>query len=168
MIGSLSGLCQGFCMPTHESDSIVRHLHPASADEPWAREFAQAIEVPAHARQLILSGVGPQIIDAAAQPGSVQAYGDTAQQTLSVIEQIKATLHSHGYALGDIVNMQALLVAPPGNEGVADFDGFSRVYNQYFGTAAQPNVPARTRAQVIRLVPPGWLVEITATAIKAG
>jgi enamine deaminase RidA (YjgF/YER057c/UK114 family) len=155
-------------MPTQDADSIIRHLHPASSDEPWAREFAQSIEVPARARQLILSGVGPQVIDAAAPSGSIQAYGDTAQQTLSVIEQIKATLHCHGYALGDIVNMQALLVAPPGDDGVADFAGFSRVYNEYFGTPAQPSVPARTRAQVIRLVPPGWLVEITVTAIKAG
>lgn len=155
-------------MPTHDTASIVRHLHPASADEPWAGEFAQSIEVPAHARQLILSGVGPKIINAAAEPGTVQAYGDTTQQTLSVIEQIEATLHSHGYTLGDIVTLQALLVAAPDADGVADFAGFSGVYNQYFGTAAQPNVPACTRAQVIRLVPPGWLVEITATAIKAG
>ncbi len=155
-------------MPTGDTDSIIRHLHPASVDEPWAREFAQSIEVPASARQLMLSGVGPQVIDAAAPPGSIQAYGDTAQQTHCVIEQIKATLHSHGYALSDIVTMQALLVAPPGGDGVADFTGFSQIYNQYFGTAAQPNVPARTRAQVIRLVPPGWLVEITATAVKAG
>lgn len=152
-------------MNTHPH-SLVRHLHPASITEPWAREFAEAIEVPVNARQLVLSGVGPQVIDATAPAGSVQAYGDTAAQTLSVIRQIDATLARHGYELGDIVSMQALLVADPLSDGVADFEGFSGVYNQYFGTPAQPNVPARTRAQVIRLVPPGWLVEITVTATK--
>jgi enamine deaminase RidA (YjgF/YER057c/UK114 family) len=154
-------------MTTQSSNTLIRHLHPASVSEPWAREFAEAIEVPVNARQLVLSGVGPQVVDDAAPAGSVQAYGDTAVQTLSVIGQIEATLNRHGYGLGDIVSMQALLVADPAADGVADFEGFSAIYNQYFGTAAQPNVPTRTRAQVIRLVPPGWLVEMTVTAIKA-
>ncbi|WP_341520504.1 RidA family protein [Pseudomonas sp. G.S.17] len=154
-------------MTTQSSNPLIRHLHPASVSEPWAREFAEAIEVPVNARQLVLSGVGPQVVDDAAPAGSVQAYGDTAVQTLSVIRQIEATLTRHGYGLGDIVSMQALLVADPAADGVADFEGFSAIYNQYFGTPAQPNVPTRTRAQVIRLVPPGWLVEMTVTAIKA-
>lgn len=154
-------------MTTHANDAIVRHLNPASESEPWAREFAEAIEVPANARQIILSGVGPGIADPTAAAGSIKAYGNTETQTLSVIKQIEATLKSHGYTLGDVVNMQALIVGDPALNGEADFDGFSRIYNQYFGTQAQPNVPARTRAQVIRLVPPGWLVEITVTAIKA-
>ena len=154
-------------MTTQANNPLIRHLHPASVSEPWAREFAEAIEVPLNARQLVLSGVGPQVVNDAAPAGSVQAYGDTAVQTLSVIRQIEATLTRHGYELGDIVSMQALLVADPAADGVADFEGFSAIYNQYFGTPAQPNVPTRTRAQVIRLVPPGWLVEMTVTAIKA-
>lgn len=154
-------------MPTQASDNIIRHLNPANAREPWAREFAEAIEVPANARQIVLSGVGPELTDPSAAAGSIKAYGDTKAQTLSVIKQIEATLKRHGYTLGDVVSMQALVVGDPALNGEADFEGFSEVYNQYFGTQAQPNVPARTRAQVIRLVPPGWLVEITVTAIKA-
>ncbi|WP_282343117.1 RidA family protein [Pseudomonas sp. PS02288] len=153
-------------MSEQQQDAVVRHLNPAHGVEPWAREFAEAIEIPGGARQLVLSGVGPAIIDASAAPGSVAAYGDTAAQTRSVIEQIAATLQRRGYALGDVISMQALLVGDPTRDGVADFEGFSAVYNRYFGTAEQPRVPTRTRAQVIRLVPPGWLVEITAIAVK--
>lgn len=149
------------------SDPVIRHLNPAHGAEPWAREFAEAIEIPGGARQLVLSGVGPVVIDASVEPGSVAAYGDTVTQTRCVIEQIAAVLQRHGYALGDVISMQALLVGDPALGGAADFEGFSAVYNGYFGTAEQPRVPTRTRAQVIRLVPPGWLVEITAIAVKA-
>lgn len=145
---------------------IVRHRNPAHMREGWAREFAEAIEIPAGAATIVLSGVGPAVADVDAEPGTVAAYGDTATQTRSVLQQIEAILRRRSYAVGDIVSMQALIVGDPARGGKPDFDGFSIVYNEYFGTARQPNVPARTRAQVERLVPPGWLVEITVTAAK--
>ena len=37
-------------------------------------------------------------------------------------------------------------------------------YREFFGTAAQPNRPARSTMQVAGLVDPGWLVEIEVTA----
>jgi enamine deaminase RidA (YjgF/YER057c/UK114 family) len=39
-----------------------------------------------------------------------------------------------------------------------------RAYRERFGTAQQPNKPARSTMQVSGLVDPGWLVEIEVTA----
>lgn len=153
-------------MTVTANEQIIRHKNAAHLVEPWAREFAEAIELPAAAEQIILSGVGPEVTDANAPADSVERYGDTQTQTRSVLRQIKEILARRGFQMGDIVNMQALIVGDPRNEGEADFRGFSSAYNQFFGTTDQPNVPARTRAQVIRLVPPGWLVEVTVTAAR--
>ena len=51
--------------------------------------------------------------------------------------------------------------------GRMDSEGFSAGYAQFFGTAAQPHLVARTRAQVVGLVNPGWLVEIEAIAASS-
>lgn len=154
-------------MTTPDQARIVRHLNPASRTQPWAREFAESIEIPATAMTIVLSGVGPEVADAGAPEGTVASYGSTATQTRSVLRQIERTLAGRGYGMADIVSMQALLVGDPDNGGEADFKAFSEVYDTFFGCAHQPNVPARTRAQVIRLVPPGWLVEVTVTASRA-
>jgi enamine deaminase RidA (YjgF/YER057c/UK114 family) len=45
-----------------------------------------------------------------------------------------------------------------------DFAGMMKAYREFFGTAAQPNTPARSTMQVAGLVDPGWLVEIEVTA----
>jgi enamine deaminase RidA (YjgF/YER057c/UK114 family) len=39
-----------------------------------------------------------------------------------------------------------------------------KAYSERFGTAAQPNKPARSTMEVAGLVDPGWLVEIEVTA----
>ena len=41
-------------------------------------------------------------------------------------------------------------------------------YREVFGTAGQPNRPARSTMQVAGLVDPGWLVEIEVTAAAPG
>jgi enamine deaminase RidA (YjgF/YER057c/UK114 family) len=148
------------------SDQIERHKNPAHMTEPWAREFAEAIEVPATAEYIYLSGVGPMVANKNAPANTVKSYGDTETQTRSVLAQIKETLQNKGYTMADIVSMQAMIVGDPAKNGQADFSGFSKVYNEHFGTTSQPDVPVRTRAQVVRLVPPGWLVEVTVIAAK--
>jgi enamine deaminase RidA (YjgF/YER057c/UK114 family) len=45
-----------------------------------------------------------------------------------------------------------------------DFAGMMRAYREQFGTAQQPNRPARSTMQVAGLVDPDWLVEIEVTA----
>ena len=50
--------------------------------------------------------------------------------------------------------------------GKLDFAGLQAAYTKHFGTADQPNKPARSAVQVAALANPGFLVEIEATAAK--
>ena len=120
-------------------------------------------EVPAGHRLVYVSGTVPDPVDPSAPAGSVQRFGDTAAQTRSVLRKIEAELGQHGLGLGDIVMMRVFLVAPPGQQRM-DFAGMMTAYREYFGTAEQPNRPARSTMEVSGLVDPGWLVEIEATA----
>lgn len=148
------------------SDAIVRHPTPRRLEASWAREFAEAIEVPASARTITLSGVGALPSNLDAEPHSVGYFGDLRTQTRSVFDQIQAILEGKGYALGDVIAVQALFVVEPARTGPPDYGTFSSVYADYFGSPAQPHLPTRTRAQVVGLVEPGWLVEVTVTAAK--
>lgn len=147
------------------SDAIVRHHTPEHLEASWAREFSEAIEVPASAKTITLSGVGALPSNLDAEPHTVSYFGDLQTQTKSVLGQIQRILEGKGYALGDVIAVQALFVAEPAKIGAPDYGIFSSVYADYFGSA-QPHLPTRTRAQVVGLVEPGWLVEVTVTAAK--
>lgn len=122
-----------------------------------------SIEVPAGSRLVYVSGTVPDPVDPAAPAGSAQRFGDTAAQTRSVLRKIERELQQHGLGLGDVVMMRVFLVAPPGQQRM-DFQGMMTAYREFFGTAAQPNRPARSTMEVSGLVDPGWLVEIEVTA----
>src|SRR4051812_25915297 len=139
----------------------VRRLGPA--DSP----ISASVEVPPGSRLVYVSGTVPDPADPAAPAGSVQRYGDTAAQTRSIMAKIQAQLGRHGLTLADVVMMRVFLVAPPGQPRM-DFAGMMTAYREFFGTAAQPNRPARSTMQVAGLVDPGWLVEIEATAAERG
>ncbi len=124
-----------------------------------------SVEVPAGSRLVYVSGTVPDPADPAAPAGSPQRFGDTATQTRSVLRKIEAELARHGMTLGDVVMMRVFLVAPPGREQM-DFAGMMTGYREFFGTAAQPNRPARSTMEVAGLVDPGWLVEIEVTAAR--
>jgi len=125
--------------------------------------IANSVEVPAGSRLVYVSGTVPEIADPSAAEGSVQRYGDTATQTRSVLRTIGQRLREHDLSLSDVVMMRVFLVAPPGQERM-DFAGMMTAYREFFGTAEQPNVPARSTMEVAGLVVPGWLVEIEVTA----
>ncbi len=127
--------------------------------------ISASVEVPPGSRLVYVSGTVPDVADADAPPGSVQRYGDTADQTRSVLRRIEAQLRQHGLGLGDVVMMRVFLVAPPGQPRM-DFAGMMTAYREFFGTLAQPFRPARSTMQVAGLVDPGWLVEIEVTAAK--
>jgi enamine deaminase RidA (YjgF/YER057c/UK114 family) len=139
----------------------VRRLGPAESP------ISASVEVPAGSRLVYVSGTVPDPVDAAAPAGSAQRYGDTAGQTRSILTKIQAQLGRHGLGLGDVVMMRVFLVAPPGQPRM-DFAGMMSAYRAFFGTAAQPNRPARSTMQVAGLVDPGWLVEIEVTAAARG
>jgi enamine deaminase RidA (YjgF/YER057c/UK114 family) len=138
----------------------VRRLGPAESP------ISASAEAPAASRIVWVSGTVPDAVDPAAPAGSAQRYGDTAAQTRSILRKIGAQLMKHDMGLGDIVMMRVFLVAPPGQARM-DFAGMMSAYREFFGTAAQPNKPARSTLQAAGLVDPGWLVEIEATAARA-
>jgi len=99
---------------------------------------------------------------------TVAAYGDTDPQTRNILRDVQAVLERRGYTMREVVKMQAFLVADPRNaNGRADFQAFARAYSEFFGNAGNPDIPVRTRTQVLGLAWPGWLVEIEVMAARA-
>ncbi|MEJ0048484.1 MAG: RidA family protein [Rhodospirillales bacterium] len=124
-----------------------------------------AATVPSGYKTIYLSGAGPSIADKSKPPASPEAYGDTQTQTVSTLKTIEANLKRLNLSLSDVVKMQVFLVGDPQQQGRMDFKGLMAGYTQFFGTAAQPNLPTRSTMQVAALANPGWLVEIEVTAV---
>lgn len=139
---------------------VKRHPIPNS-DFP----ILQAVEIPADSTLVYLSGSVPQVIDKTAADGSPGQYGDTAAQTESTLASIEKKLADLQLSMGDVVKMQAYLVAPEGSETM-DFSGFMEGYTKYFGTEEQPNLPTRSVFEVAGLAHPSWLVEIEVVAVR--
>jgi enamine deaminase RidA (YjgF/YER057c/UK114 family) len=139
---------------------VIRHK-PANSNFP----IATAVEVPAGRTVVYVSGQVPAAIDPAAVGENI-AYGDTKTQTISVMNKIKAVLEGMNLKMGDVVKMQVFLAGDPAKGGKMDFAGFMEGYSMYFGTAEQPNLPARSTMQVAALVNPAYLVEIEVTAVR--
>lgn len=142
------------------AQEIVRHKIPGS-DFP----IAQAVTIPPGVTLHFISGQVPPVVDKAAPPESLAAYGDTRTQTLGVLKKIQEVLQSMGLAVSDVVKMQVFLVGDPAKGGRADIKGFMEGYTQYFG-GSQPNLPARAVVQVAALNSPGWLIEIEVVAAR--
>jgi enamine deaminase RidA (YjgF/YER057c/UK114 family) len=131
-----------------------------------ASPILTGVEVPPGATLLYLSGQVPAVADTTKPSTSIEAYGDTKAQAVSVFHKIEGLLAKQGYGLGDVIKLTVFLVGDPKNGNKLDFKGFSEAYAQFFGTAAQPNLVARSTVQVAALANPGFLVEIEATAAR--
>lgn len=143
------------------AQEIIRHPIPNSTFP-----IAQAVEIPTTGTLVYLSGQVPTVTNPDADPNSIEAFGDTRTQTITVLERIDGILASIGLTMSDVVKMQAFLVGDPSMEGAMDFAGFMEGYTQFFGTEEQPNLPSRSTMQVAGLVNPGWLVEIEVVAVR--
>lgn len=114
-----------------------------------------AVSVPANAETVYFSGVLPASVD-----------GDTQAQTHSVLTRLKAALANEGLSFADVVSLRVFLVGDPKLDNKLDFKGLNASFGQFFGTAEQPNKPARTALQVVALPLPGALVEIDLIAAR--
>ncbi len=142
---------------------IVRHRNPPPS------LILQGVTVPAGAEMLYLSGQLAAPLDPAKAPPLTMAdYGDTKTQTISTLNKIKAALASHGYALSDVIKLTVFVAGDPKLDGKMDFSGMNEGFKQFFGTPENPNTVARSTVQVAALAGPAFLVEIEATAAKAG
>jgi mono/diheme cytochrome c family protein len=142
------------------ASGVIRHTTPGS-------RIAQAVEISPEVRTIYFSGMVPTMANPNAPRDSRAMWGDTRTQTISIFTRMKEMLAARGTGFGDIIKMQAFLVGDPEKGGQMDFAGFNEGYAQFFGTADQPNVPARSVMQVVALANPGWLVEIEVTVAKA-
>ncbi|HPE47362.1 MAG TPA: RidA family protein [Hyphomonas sp.] len=128
--------------------------------------IASGVIVPPGAETYYVSGIVPSAVDPDADPNSRAAYGDTRQQTISVLTRMKDTMEAAGWSLGDIVMMRVYLVGDEATGGRLDFGGFMSGYSEFFATPEQPNKPARAVVEVAGLIRPGWRVEIEAQAAR--
>jgi enamine deaminase RidA (YjgF/YER057c/UK114 family) len=128
--------------------------------------IARAVEIPAGSTLIFHSGVTPQPKDPTAAANSAAYWGDTKTQALSAFARLKESLDSMGLGFGDVVKMTVFLVADPGGDGRMDFKGFMDAYTQFFGTASQPRLPARSAVQVAALAAPGMLVEVEVVLVR--
>jgi enamine deaminase RidA (YjgF/YER057c/UK114 family) len=141
---------------------LVRYRIPGSSFP-----IANAVEVPAGASTVYLSGKVPPMTDRSKPASDPAAYGgDTEGQTVGVLKAIDAQLKSMGLAMSDVVKMQVYLVKDPAKGNKMDFAGFMKGYTQFFGTPEQPHLPARSAFEIAGLANPAWLVEIEVVAVR--
>lgn len=141
------------------SQTAVKHIQTATAGiatAVWAGDT------------LYVSGQLPNpVTPADAAKGTPAVYGDTTTQTMSVMTKIEAILKEQGLGMKDVVMMHVYLAADPAKGNTLDFAGMNAAYAKFFGTAEQPNKPARAAMQVAALVAPGTLVEIEVIAVRS-
>lgn len=141
MIGFLASTAAG-------SAADVEHRQ-----ENAASPFASSVYVPPGYGTYFVSGI----------PGRT---GDTTTQTAAVLDQLKKQLAALGMSFADVVQAHVFLVGDPAKGGKMDFAGMNAAWFKEFGTAAQPNKPARATVQVSGLAEGAALVEIEMVAVK--
>lgn len=114
-----------------------------------------------------LSGqLASPVTPADATKGTAADYGDTKAQAASVFAKIQTELEKQGLDMKDVVKMTVFL-GPDPKTAKMDFAGMQSEYLKYFGTAAQPNKPARSAFQVAALAAPWAALEIEVIAVKS-
>ena len=121
--------------------------------------IASAVSVPPGFTTFYVSGALPTAVTPAAD-GKPADFGDITAQTRSVLDNLKAVMDKQGIGFGDVVAAHVFL------DPKADFMAMNKVWATEFGTAAQPNKPARAAMRVDALVLPGALLEIEFIAAK--
>jgi len=98
--------------------------------------------------------------------GTPAVYGNTQAQAENAFTKIQTLLKAQGLGMGDIVMMRVYMASDPAMENKLDFAGMNAAYGKFFGTADQPNKPARSTVQVAALVAAGALLEVEVQAAR--
>ncbi|HEY3694822.1 diguanylate cyclase domain-containing protein [Phenylobacterium sp.] len=122
--------------------------------------IAQTVSVPAGYETIHISGVLPDLPKAPEKPG------DAETQAAGVFDKIAAILKTNDLSEGDVVTMTIYMAGGDGGARM-DFAGMMKSYLKHYGTAAQPNKPARSTVQVAALAAPGALLEVEVSAVRA-
>ncbi len=116
---------------------------------------------------LHLSGQLPSPVTPADRAkGTPAVYGNTQAQAENAFAKIQNLLKEQGLGMGDIVVMRVYMAADPAMDNKLDFAGMNAAYAKFFGTAEQPNKPARSTVQVAALVAAGALLEVEVQAAR--
>ena len=135
------------------SGAVAADMTVMHSQENAKAPFASSVKVPAGYDTYYISG-------------SAGKGADTAAQTAATLDSLKAQLAKLGLTLGDVVQAHVFLTGDPAKGGKMDFAGMNSSWFKEFGTAAQPNKPARAAFQVAALAGPDNLVEIEFIAVK--
>jgi enamine deaminase RidA (YjgF/YER057c/UK114 family) len=154
-------VCPGVSTLAQSSDSVER-IPLGNPDIP----IAGAVVVPAGYDTIYVSGHIAKVANPNAAKGSVEMYGDTKTQTVSVLQQIQDVLSARQLSMSDVVMVHVFLAGDPANGGKMDFAAMNSGFVQFFGSKQQPTKPARSTVQVVALAAPGALVEIEAIAVQ--
>ena len=104
--------------------------------------IASLTRVPAGYDLVFLSGATP-----GSGPNGPKIVG-TEAQTMDVLGKLQKLLADQGMTMGDVVVMRVFLQVDPDKGGHADRAGMNAAFKKFFGTADQPNRPARTTVAV--------------------
>jgi len=151
----LGSLAAALLIGAPASAQTVERIYPPVSGV----SIASATGVPSGYMTYYLSGALPSPVGPAAN-GQPPVYGDTTAQTRSVLNNLKAVMDKLGIGYGDVVAAHVYL------DPKADVGAMNRVWSTEFGTAAQPNKPARATVYVHALVVPTALLEIEFTVVK--
>ena len=127
--------------------------------------IASAVTVPPGYTTYYISGTPAGPMNPNIPQGSPGRWGDTTQQTADSLNKLEATLKQLGLTFGDVVKATVFMAGDPAKGGEIDFPAMNAEWGKRFGSATQPNKPARSTIK-IGLATPGALVEIEMVAVK--
>lgn len=154
LLAVITALTLGVAVPASAQVKHIQNSNPGGiADGVWVGDM------------LYLSGQLPSPTKPADRAaGTPAVWGNTTEQADSAFRKIQDLLKAQGLTMSDVVMMRVFMVADP--SGRLDFQGMNAAYNKYFGTAEQPNKPARSTVQVAALVTAGALLEVEVQAAR--
>ncbi|MCH7409744.1 RidA family protein [Belliella sp. DSM 111904] len=124
----------------------------------------KGVFVPKDKDSFFTSGIVADVSDDKAKPGENPRYGNTFQQSISILGKIENILSEANFEMQDVVFLRVYLA--PDKEGSIDWQGWFDAYDKFFQTEDNPNKVARSTVAVYALANPDLLVEIEAVAFK--
>jgi enamine deaminase RidA (YjgF/YER057c/UK114 family) len=149
-------------MPCAAAPALIRYPN-AAKDAVTSR----AVEIPAGASTVLLSGQTPTPADPKAELHSSAYWGDTEAQTRAVFAKLAGTLAGLQLDMRDVASLRIYLVGDPAHQGQPDLEGFGRAYAAVFHPQPGAPLPARTVVTVAALGHPGILIEVEAVAVRS-
>jgi enamine deaminase RidA (YjgF/YER057c/UK114 family) len=152
------------CFTFSKKEEVVEHIAPiVRYDRPDAA-ILKGVFVPDGKSYFLTSGLVADAKNPDAVPGTYERYGNTYEQSISILKKIKATLQEGGYSMEDVVFLRVYMA--PDKGGNIDWDAWFKAYGEFFNNEENPNKVARSTIGVFALANPDLLVEIEAVAAK--